>query len=509
MSRDLVIGIDSSTSATKAIAWDRNGHAVAEGRKAIDLANPQPGYFEQNPDEWWDSTAFALRGITDQVGAERIAAVAISNQRETFSAFTEDGKAIRPGMTWLDERARPQVVRFGKSFGANRVHAISGKPLDVLPCLYRIIWMAEQEPEIFARAARFAEVHGYLTHCLTGQWRTSTASADPTGLLDMTSNTWSTEILDAVGITTERLPQLARPGARMGEVTHTAAAFTGLSAGTPVIAGGGDGQCASTGAGVTSPGSAYINLGTAVVSGSYGLNYAYDRAFRTEKAVCDDGYIYEQVVRTGTFLVDWMMREMFAADPLTQRSIFKALEAEAASCPIGAGGVVVLPYWLGCMTPYWDPYARGVIAGLSGSTRRGAIYRALLEGIALEVAAQAEKIEAATGGGISQFSAIGGGSDSDLWLQILADASGRPVLRSTAREASSLGAAIAAAKGAGWYGTIAEATAAMTKPSARTFQPEPKSVARYAELRGIHADLWPKLLDWNARLAAFSEGAPS
>ncbi|WP_338824351.1 FGGY-family carbohydrate kinase [Bradyrhizobium septentrionale] len=509
MSRDLVIGIDSSTSATKAIAWDRSGRALAEGRKAIGLANPQPGYFEQNPDEWWDSTAAALRSITDQVGAERIAAVAISNQRETFSAFTEEGTAIRPGMTWLDERARPQVVRFGKSFGAERVHAISGKPLDVLPCFYRIIWMAEQEPEIFARAARFAEVHGYLTHCLTGRWRTSTASADPTGLLDMTRNVWSAEILDAAGIAIEKLPALMPPGARMGEVTHAAAAFTGLSAGTPVVAGGGDGQCASTGAGVTSPGSAYINLGTAVVSGSYGRNYAYDRAFRTEKAVCDDGYIYEQCIRTGTFLVDWMAREMFGIDATAQLSVFKALEAEAAICPIGAGGVVVLPYWLGCMTPYWDPYARGVIAGLSGSTRRGAIYRALLEGIALEVAAQAEKIAAATGGEIGQFSAIGGGSDSDLWLQILADAAGRPVARSTAREASSLGAAIAAAKGAGWYGTIAEAASAMTRPPARTFRPEPKNVARYAELRAIHADLWPRLLDWNARLASFAEGKPS
>lgn len=509
MTRDLVIGIDSSTSATKAIAWDRSGHAVAEGRKMIGLANPKPGYFEQDPDEWWDSTAAALRNITDQVGAARIAAVAISNQRETFGAFAEDGTAIRPGMTWLDERARPQVARFGKSFGAERVHAISGKPLDILPCLYRIIWMAEQEPDIFARAARFAEVHGYLAYRLTGQWRTSTASADPTGLLDMASSTWSADILDAAGIAIDKLPLLTRPGARLGEVTRAAAAFTGLSTGTPVIAGGGDGQCASTGAGVTSPGSAYINLGTAVVSGSYGRDYAYDRAFRTEKAVCDDGYIYEQCVRTGTFLVDWMAREMFAADPAEQRSLFKALEAEAATCPIGAGGVVVLPYWLGCMTPYWDPYARGVIAGLSGSTRRGAIYRALLEGIALEVAGQIERIAAATGGEIGQLSAIGGGSDSDLWLQILADTSGRPVSRSTAREASSLGAAIAAAKGAGWYGTIAEATAAMTGPPARTFQPESKNVARYAELRAIHADLWPRLLEWNARLASFAEGAPS
>ena len=110
MTQDLVIGIDSSTSATKAIAWDRNGRAIAEGRKTIALANPAPGHFEQNPDEWWDSTAAALRGVLREVDSARIAAVAVSNQRETFSAFTEDGTAIRPGMTWLDERARPQVV---------------------------------------------------------------------------------------------------------------------------------------------------------------------------------------------------------------------------------------------------------------------------------------------------------------------------------------------------------------------------------------------------------------
>lgn len=124
----------------------------------------------------------------------------------------------------------------------------------------------------------------------------------------------------------------------------------------------------------------------------------------------------------------------------------------------------------------------------------------------MEIAGQTNNIAAATGADIDRFVAIGGGSDSDLWLQILADASARPVLRSTTREASSLGAAIAAAKGAGWYGTIAEAATAMASAPARTFQPETKNVARYAELRAIHAELWPKLADWNARLASFTEG---
>lgn len=505
MTKDLVIGIDSSTSATKAIAWDRNGHAIAEGRMAIALHNPQAGYFEQDPEEWWGSTAKALRDLTGQIDADRIAALAISNQRETFSAFTEDGVALRPGMTWLDERARPQVKRFGETFGAERVHAISGKPLDVLPCLYRMLWMREHQPDIFAAAARFAEVHGYLVHCLTGQWISSTASADPMGVLDMSRRTWSEEILGAAGLDPARLPELARPGAQIGVVSAAAASLTGLRSGTPVIAGGGDGQCAGTGAGITAPGRAYINLGTAVVSGSFGKSYAHDRSFRTETAVSDDGYIYEVCARTGTFLVDWMARELFCVAPSAAGAFLRTLEGEAAQSPIGAGGVVLLPYWLGCMNPYWDSYARGVIAGLSGSTKRGDIYRALLEGIALEAAGHTNQVVAATGSGVASFVAIGGGSDSDLWLQILADASGRPVQRSTTREASSLGAAMAAAKGAGWFTTIAESSAAMLSPPIRTFEPDGIAVARYAELRAIHADLWPRLAEWNARLAAFTD----
>lgn len=507
MPQDLVIGIDSSTSATKAIAWTRGGAAVAESRQAIPLSNPRPGYFEQDPADWWGSACSALAQLTADVDASRIAAIAISNQRETFGLFAQEGTPLRAGTTWLDERARPQVRQFAERFGADRVHDLSGKPSDVLPCLYRMIWHAEHEPELFLRADRFAEVHGFLVHQLTGHWATSTASADPMGLLDMRTGQWSGEILAAAGIDVAKLPKLFRPGEVVGTVSAKAAAATGLKAGTPVVAGGGDGQCAGTGAQITTPGRAYINLGTAVVSGSFGASYARDRAFRTETAVSDTGYIQEICVRTGTFLVDWMARELFQVDAAKQAGVFKQLEAAAALSPIGAGGVVLLPYWQGCMNPHWDSYARGVIAGLSGSTGRGDIYRALLEGIALEAAEGTDKVAATTGVPIDSLVAIGGGSDSDLWLQILADAMARPVHRSLTREASSLGAGMAAARGAGWYGSIAEASAAMAATPVRTFVPDAKRAARYAGLRAIHADLWPALAAWNRRLAAFTEAS--
>jgi xylulokinase len=501
---DIVIGIDSSTSATKAIAWDREGKIAASGRADIPMSNPQPGYFEQDPADWWNSTIKALLQVTSMIDPARVAGLAISNQRETFGLFTEDGVAVSPGTIWLDERARRQERHFGQEFGAERIHAISGKPLDIIPCLYRMIWFREERPDVFAQAERLADVHGMLAFRLTGRWATSTASADPMGVFDMRAGGWSSEILEAAGIPLRTMLELERPGETIGAVTASAARETGLREGTPVIAGGGDGQCAGTGAGVLREGRAYINLGTAVVSGMYGRSYRYDPAFRTETAIAEDGYIFETCLRSGTFLVDWMTRVLITP-PDGAAEHLKMLEKEAAAAPVGAGGLVLLPYWQGVMDPHWDSSARGVIAGLSGSTRRGHVYRATLEAIALHQAETSRRAAEAIGNEAKEYIAIGGGAASDLWMQILADALGKPVGRTSTVEASSLGAAMAAAKAVGWFGTIAEASGAMAGEIARRFEPDARRAASYAELRALHAELWPALQAWNRKLAAFVE----
>jgi xylulokinase len=503
--KDLVVGIDSSTSATKAIAWDRAGMPVAEGRAAIPLTTPRPDWFEQDPSDWWHSTVTALRQLTAKVDAARIAGLAISNQRETFGLFTAAGEALRPGLTWLDSRAGAQVRSFGDRFGAERVHAISGRPLDISPCLYRLLWLQEHEAALFRQADLIADVHGYLCFHLTGRWVTSTASADPMGLLDMQRMAWSEEILQAAGVPRAKLLPLAPPAAWLGEVTAEAAAATGLPAGTPLFAGGGDGQCAGTGVDVLQPGRAYVNLGTAVVSGMYSERYIHDRAFRTETAIAERGYICETSLRSGTFLVDWLTREMLGIDPAQRAAALATLEAEASASPIGAGGVIVLPYWQGSMTPHWDSAARGVIAGLSGSTLRGDVFRALLEGIALDVAHTSARLAATNATAIDHFVAIGGGAASDLWAGILADATGKPILRSTTTEASSLGAAMAAARGADWFPSVAAAASAMASTTARRFTPDPTRVGLYAQLQAIHDGLWPRLSAWNRELRAFAD----
>jgi sugar (pentulose or hexulose) kinase len=505
MPRDLVIGIDSSTTATKAIAWDRTGAPVAEGRAAIPLAQPRPRYFEQNSEDWWRSTFLALREITAKVEPARIAGVAISNQRETFGLFGEHGDPIRPAIVWLDERAMDQMRRFAASFGAEKIHAISGKPVDITPCLYRMVWLRENEPHLLDRAAYIADVHGYLCFRLTGRWTTSTASADPMGVFDMERLVWSEDILAAANVPIDKMLPLVRPGALIGTVTEAAADATGLPADTPVFAGGGDGQCAGTGVEVMRSGRAYINLGTAVVSGTYAERYTFDAAFRTETAVADRGYILETCMRSGTFLIDWLTRELLGIDHQRELEALTALEAEATASPVGANGVMLVPYWEGCMTPYWDASARGVIAGLSGSTRRGDLYRALLEGVVLEQTLASRRLQAASGQTIDHYVAVGGGAASDLWMQILADAGGVPVHRSTSKEASSLGAAMAAATGCGWFRSFTEASAAMAGHIVRTFEPRPKEKAAYAELGEIYRELWPALSSWNRKLARFVE----
>ncbi len=502
--KDCVIGIDSSTTATKAIAWTRDGTFVAEGRCPIKLYNPKPGHFEQNAADWWDSTAEALRQLSSKVDPDRFAALAISNQRETFCVFDEDETPLLPGTIWLDERAVDQQRAFADQHGAEYIRGVTGKPVDVIVPLYRMLWIAEHHPEIYAKIRRFADVHCYIVRHLTGRWATSVASADPMGMVDMQTGTWSEDLLAAAGIDPAIMPDLVHPGGVMGHVTSEGAAATGLPEGLPIVAGGGDGQCAATGTGTVEPGIAYMNLGTALVAGCFSKDYADSQAFRTEIAVSDDGYIYETLLKAGTFLIDWMTEQMARVDKTDQVAFLTALEEEARARPIGAGGLVVLPYWQGSMTPNWDSEARGVMAGLSGSTTTGDMYRALLEGLALDTSLAFEKAREATGRRLNRVVAIGGGSSSDLLLSILADALNVEVMRADVPEASSLGAAMAAAKGAGWYPSLAEASLAMKGKIAKTVQPDPDRVARYKELRDLYARLWPLLSDWNADLRGFA-----
>ncbi len=509
MIKDLVIGIDSSTTATKAIAWTGDGQLVAEGRCPIELNNPVPLHYEQDATSWWQALCSAVRALGQEVDLERTAAVAIANQRETWVPVDEDGEPLRPAMVWMDERGRPDVDLLEARLGRDRLLQITGKIPGPLPCLYSIHWMKREEPDLFSRTARFLDVHGFLVKRLTGDFRTSWSSADPTALLDLESKRYAPEILDALELDERKFAEPHRPGSVLGEVNAAAAETTGLPAGTPVVAGGGDGQAAGLGTGVLKPGRAYLNLGTASVSGVFGSEYATDPAFRTMTSLSGDGYIFELCLITGTFLTNWLVEQLFEEDPAKDPDVFGKLEQEAARLPIGADGLMLMPYWGGVMTPHWDADARGLLIGLSSEHGRAHLYRAMMEGIALDEAMGLEGIEKATGETVQELLTIGGGSTSDLWCRIVANASGKPVKRLTTAEATSLGAGIAAAIGAGWFEDAQAAADAMAGKVEDVIAPEPGEADRYAELLGIYKRLYPSTRSILNDLTAFKEAGRS
>lgn len=498
---ELVVGLDSSTTATKAIAWRLDGSIAGIGRAHIGLNSLGNNRFEQNAEDWWLSASAALRGLCAQVDPQAIAAIAISNQRETFVPLGNDCRPVRPAIVWLDQRCEEEVRWLSERVGRETIHRISGKPPDMGPVAYRIAWMMRHEPELFQKTRMFADVHTYLSWRLTGEFGTSWASADPLGLFDLEHKHWSAEILEALGLSSERLPRTFAPGTIIYSVTTAAANETGLREGTPVIAGGGDGQAAGLGANTLDPETAYLNLGTAVVSGVYSKQYRIAQAWRTMGSCTGEGYYFETSLRSGSMLMDWFAHEICGAGSSSKESLHQQLEAEANKIRIGSEGLLAVPYWGAVMTPYWDANARGCFLGLSSSHRRGHLYRSLLEGIALEQALVTGMIEEATGQEIKAFHAIGGGAANDLWCQIMADASGKVVRRSSSVEASSLGVAICAAVGAKWFPDFREAASAMCSDEYRETSPSSEGHARYRELFEIYRDLYPKLKESFAKLA--------
>ena len=501
--KDIIIGIDSSTTATKAIGWTRNGSVAGTGRCSIPLSNPGPNLYEQNPDDWWSSAKTAIQQLIKQVSPERIAALSISNQRETFVPLDKNAKPVRQAIVWLDQRCGNEVKWLSDKVGAENLHRISGKPPDMAPVAYRIAWMLRSEPELFKRTKMFADVHSYLARRLTGEFQTSWASADPLGLFDMQKKIWSPEILQALELSPSQLPKLAAPCSIIGEVNPEAAPQTGLPAGTVVVSGGGDGQAAGLGVNAMNPSRAYLNLGTAVVSGTYSKQYRTGTAWRTMGSCSGEGYYYETSLRSGTFLIDWFVRQVCRASE-DDKTIYKRLEKEAVNISIGSDGLLLLPYWGAVMTPYWDSQARGGWIGFTGSHKIGHTYRSLLEGIALEQTLVTGMIEEQTAEPIKEFVTIGGGASSDLWRQIIADVSGKKVLRSETVEASSLGAAICAATAMGWYPNAESAAQAMAGKITKENEPVLQNVTRYAELMSIYRSIYPALRDSFKQLSNFA-----
>lgn len=507
MSRKLIVSIDSSTTAVKAIAWNIHGQAVAEGRATYPMIEPEPGWYEQDAEEWWAGTCRALQTCLSQIDVSQVEALGITHQRETFVPVDKEGRPIRNGILWLDERSREQVEWLDATFGRDALHQLAGKPSSMNQSLPKIVWIGQREPTLFERADKFVDVHAFLVQHLTGHFRTSLASADPMGLVDMKNRRWAMDLIEGIGLKMEQFAELVEPGDVVGLINSSAAKATGLPEGLPVVAGAGDGQCAGLGANATTAKRPYLNMGTAVVSGAISHEYTAERSFRTLYAPLPDTFFFEHVLKGGVFTVGWYV-EKFASDlqdTWLNLSAEEILEVAAAKIPPGCQGLMLVPYWNEVMNPYWDPKASGITIGWHGHHGREHFYRAIMEGVAFEQRLVGDSMMEAMGQRFGEYVTMGGGSKSGLWCQIVADVTGIPVVRTTTTEATCLGAGILAAAAVGWYPDAYSAASAMTSISERFF-PNPETQAFYESLyQEVYKQLFPTVQPLVARLKELSQ----
>ncbi len=316
---------------------------MAEGRAPFPLEVPRPGWYEQDAEEWWRSIKTALKEAAARVDKGSIRALGITHQRESFVCTDDEGRPLRQAILWLDARSYREVDRYG----SDRFHEITGKPPSMTPALYKLFWLRANEPELLDRTSMVLDVHAFLVHRLTGEWRTSWACADPLGLLDMQSFDWSDEILGEIGLERGQMVELSPPGTVVGELDEDVANETGLPPGLTVVGGAGDGQAAGLGANVTEAGKAYLNLGTALVSGTYSDDYAWGREFRTLAGPIPKTYVPETLLRGGTYTIDWFVDNIGGIKPSDlglDLSAEQVLETAARQVPPGAEGLLLLPY---------------------------------------------------------------------------------------------------------------------------------------------------------------------
>ena len=496
MEKDLVIGVDASTTGCKAIVWDLQGVPVAQGRAEIPLLRPRPEWHEQDARDWWGALFQSLRIAMSEVDPDRLAGLCISPQRETFVPVDPRGNPLRNAILWMDVRARSLLPDLESAIGARRFHEVTGKPLSGNLTVLKILWLCQNEPEIYASTSKFLDVAAYLNFKLTGAWGTGWGIADPAGLFDMRGNCWSEEILAFLGLNQHHMPPCYPAGSVVGKVSASAADECSLPPGLPVVVGLGDGQAGGLGLNITHPGECYLSLGTSVVSGTYSERYCTDRAFRTMLAGVPGGYSLETVILGGTYTIDWFMKYFGSGSSLEQH------ENTIRILPPGSEGLVLVPFWNSALNPFWDPKASGLVLGWRGHHTPSHLYRAILEGIAYELRRHLEGVRSALGMEINRLVVMGGGSESDLWCQIIADVTGLTLNRTDSTEATALGAGVIAACGTGLFADFRSAAEQMTGVLRDRFQPVPKVHHQYSRLyQEVYKDLFPAIQSLSARLA--------
>jgi xylulokinase len=456
-----LVGLDVGTTGVKAIAITPEGEVVASAEEGYGFSAPEPGWSEQDPDDWRRASEAALARLGAEGGR-----VGLSGQMHGLVCLDGRGEVLRPAILWNDQRTAAECAEIEERIGLERLIALTGNRALTGFTAPKLLWLRRHEPEVYARIERVLLPKDYVRYRLTGEWAIDAADASGTLLFDVAGRRWSDEVLDALEIPAEWLPPVS-------ESTE--------------IAGAGDQQAAALGVGVIAPGTVSVVLGTSGVVLAALPEYAHDAAARVHAFCHAVPGLWEAmgVMLNAAGALQWFR------DALAPGASFDELTAEAALYEAGADGVVFLPYLQGERTPHADPGATGSFSGLSLRHGRGALVRAVLEGVAYGLRDSLELLRE-LGVDPRTGRASGGGAHSRLWLEIAASALDLPLERCVVDEGSAYGAALLAGVAGGTFATAEEAVAACVRVR-ETVEPRPDWAARYADGYARYRALYPAI----------------
>ncbi len=484
------LGIDVSTTATKALLIDATGHVIAVHSTTYGFETPHPLWSEQHPDLWMNAAQKSIRAVLEKSGTDPawIEGVGLTGQMHSLVLLDATGNVLRPAILWNDQRTQAQCEEIHHRIGRDKFIQITGNVALTGFTAPKILWVRENEPDVYAKVAHVLLPKDFIRYKLTGEFAMDKADGSGTVLFDLERRNWSPELLDALEIDPFWMPPTYEGPEITSQVNRIAADATGLKAGTPVVSGGGDQAAQAVGVGVVEPGVVAVTLGTSGVVFATTPSAMIEPEGRLH-AFCHavpGMWHFMGVMLSAAGSLQWYH------DSLANHTSFNDLLEEAVPIPAGSEGLLFLPYLSGERTPYPDPMARGAFIGLTVRHKRGHLTRAVLEGVAFGLKDSFSLIKNAGLGEINEVRVSGGGTKSLLWRQILASVLEMELVTVNTTEGAAYGAALLAGVGAGVWSDVLSACKSSIKITGST-PPDPSQVEAYRKHYIVYQELYPAL----------------
>lgn len=502
-----LIGVDLGTSGTKTVLFAEDGTVAASCTIEYPLYQPQNGWAEQDPLDWWNAVCGTTKAVIAKAGisASEIKGVGLSGQMHGLVMLDKSGNVLRKSIIWCDQRTAKECEEITQKVGAENLIKITANPALTGFTASKIMWVKNNEPEIYEKCAHILLPKDFIRYKLTGEFATEVSDASGMQLLDVPNRKWSDQVLDALQIEKSLLGKVYESPEITGKVTKAASDLTGLAEGTAVVGGAGDNAAAAVGTGTVQDGKAFTTIGTSGVVFAHTSKLSIDPKGRVHTFCCAvPGAWHVMGVTQGAGLsLKWFRdnfchEEMIAAAGMKKDPYF-LMDKQAEEIPIGSDRLLYLPYLMGERTPHLDPNCRGVFFGLSAMHTRQHLLRAVMEGVTFS---QRDSVEVLREMGVSinEMLACGGGGSSPLWRQMLADVYGCPVKTVVSKEGPALGVAILAGAGTGVYSSVQDGCAAVIKTNPPQ-NPISQNSAEYEKFYNIYRALYPALKNNFSELA--------